>query len=237
MKRFFRIISAVLLISVTLGSVSSCKSIKETVQKIFEKDREYNEAEVISAAKELLSKAQRLNEIYYGKGIEYDPDGYTSGIYTAASAESLGQLAVTSIEDLKRETLDVFSDKWASVMFNSVLSSVNYSEITHYARYYEFKKNGENVIMVNRSYEYYLKGSIEYLDGIYVKDVEGQEIVLSVPVILTSESGKTKKKNIEVRMIEESDGWRFSSGCDAVYNESSDIYEDLENELDGMFPR
>ena len=196
------------------------------------KDREYDEAEVLACAADLIERSKTLNEIYFGKGYEYDEEK-KNGIYCQATDESTEYFGIHSVAELKVRTKEIFSDSLSDRMFNTVLSSIVDEGISHYARYYDTKAdaNGRVFIMVNKNYEYYLKGSIQYLDGIYVKDVEGEEIILAVPVILTSESGKTKQKEIEVRMIEEDDGWRLSSSTDAIYNENTDIYEELLEDL------
>ncbi len=214
--RYVRIISFILFLITLILPLTSC-----------EKDREYNEQEVIAAAEELLIKAKIINEIYYGKGIGYDEDTGI-GIYYRANDESLNEFGVTSIEDIKTKTLEVFSDGRAQTMFNTVLSSIKDNNAVIYSRYYQqTDEDGSSYIMVNTKYKYYLKGDIEYLSGIIVKDVKGEIIVIDVPVKLTSESGKIKNTYIEVEMIEESDGWRFASPCEAVYNESTDKYEQI----------
>ena len=213
------IFTALLLITLILPILTSC-----------EKDREYDEGEVIAAAEGLLIKAKLINEIYYGKGIEFDEQSGV-GIYRRAKEDSLSKFGISSIDDLKAKTLEVFSDVRAEIMFNTVLSSIKDDNvIVHYLRYYQHTDDsGESYVMVNSRYDYYLKGDIEYLSGITVKDVRGEIIVIEVPVKLTSESGKIKNSTIEVEMIEEGDGWRFTSPCEAVYNESTDIYEDIIN--------
>ena len=45
--------------------------------------------------------------------------------------------------------------------------------------------------------------------------------------IHSSVSGKVKNTEIEIEMIEEEDGWRFNSPTEAVYNESTDEYENI----------
>lgn len=227
MRNKSRILSLILAIHLVLASLLSLSSCGEN-------DREYDEAEVLAAAEELIEKSKVLNQLYYGKGFEYHKD-IQNGIYNQATSESLEYYGIHSVAELKLKTQEVFSDKLSAMMIGTVLSSVKDESITHYARYYDTKpdKNGAVEIMVNRNYDYYLKGNIEYLDGIYVSDVDGEEIVLAVPVILTSESGKTKQKEIEVRLIEEEDGWRLSTATDAVYNESTDIYEDMLEDLGG----
>ena len=216
MISFKKILSLLLLIA-SLMTLVSC-----------ERDREYNEAEVIAAAKELLLKTQAVNEIFYGKGFEVVEDEGV-GIYKKASAESLSSYGVFTIDDIKRKTLEVFSDKRSSIMFSTVLESIkDEGVIVHYLRYYEHTdEDGNKYVMVNTDYDYHLKGSIEYLDGINVKDVKGEIIIIGVPVKLTSQSGKVKNTEIEIEMIEEEDGWRFNSPSEAVYNESTEEYENL----------
>lgn len=212
-----RIIISLFLILTSFISLISC-----------ERDREYDEAEVISAAESLIEKAVIINEIYYGKGIGYDEESGV-GIYKRATDESLSEFEISSIDDLRAKTLEVFSDRRANTMFSTVLNSIKDDDvIVHYLRYYQHTdEDGESYIMVNSQYDYYLKGSIEYQSGIRVKDVRREIIVISVPVKLTSEDGKIKYTEIEVDMIEESDGWRFDSPCDAVYNENTDKYEEI----------
>ena len=212
-----RIIIAVLLIVASLSALCSC-----------EVDREYDEREVIESAEALLDKAKILNEIYYGKGIAWQEES-GNGIYKRADGASLEKFGIFSIEELKTKTLEVFSDARCVTMFNTVLSSIKDDDvIVHYLRYYQqTDEDGTSYIMVNSKYDYHMKGSMEYLSGIRVTDVKGEIIVISVPVKLVSESGKVKNTEIEVEMIEESDGWRFASPCEAVYNESTDIYDEL----------
>ena len=58
-----RLLSAVVsfvMICLSLSGLCSC-----------EKDREYNEAEVLAATADLIEKSLPLNEMFYGKGIAY----------------------------------------------------------------------------------------------------------------------------------------------------------------------
>ena len=216
MKAMRKII-ALVLISVTLISLVSC-----------ERDREYDEKEVLDATRELLSASVPLNEIYFGKGLDFLADG-ESGIYKVASSESLEKYGISTIEDIKTKTLLVFSDSIAETMFNSVFSSISDDDvIVYYSRYYQAydDENNPTDIMVNSEYEYFLTGSISYdLESISVLDVEGEVIKLGVTADVSSESGKVKTMSLTIRIIEEEDGWRLKSPSYAVYNESTDIYE------------
>ena len=194
-------------------------------------DRDYDETEVLSAAAELINLAEPLNEIYYGKGLDCHESGL--GIYRAARAESLEKYGISSVEELKAKTLEVFSEKEASLMFSAVLEPLQIDDkIKKYARYYDQKDDdGRVTFMVNSEYEYEMTNSIEYGSNITISDVEGEEIIISIPVTLkriTDEGEeKTKQTAIEVRMIETEEGWRFNDSCFAVYNEYTDILEEL----------
>ena len=213
-----RLISMLLLV-VTLFSLASC-----------ERDREYDEAEVLAAAAELVELSRDLNEIYYGKGLGYDEeDGI--GAYKRATSSSLMKYGITTVDDLRAKTKAVFSQQMSASLFNMALDPIyNGTSIVGYRRYYqEYDDDGNSTsIMVKSNYEYFGTGEIIYREGITVWDVEGDVIIVNVPVTLVRESdGKTKDTVLKVRLIEEEGGWRLHSDSYAVYNESSDKYDEL----------
>ncbi len=218
MRGRIRIVSLLLLITV-LFSLTSC-----------EKDREYDEGEVLAVAKTLIELSIPLNEIYYGKGLDYNEDDGI-GAYKRATSHTLMKYGIDTIDDLRAKTREVFSDSMSLSLFGMALDPIYSGEsIVGYRRYYqEYDEDGNpTTIMVRANYEHFASGVIEYRDGITVKDVEGEIIILSVPVTLTRESdGKTRDTEIEVRLIEEADGWRLHSDTFAVYNDSSDRYDEL----------
>ena len=202
-----------------------------------EPDREYDEAEVISEAKRLIPLSAVLNEIYYGKGIGYEENSNENlGAYKIASQNSLSEYGITTIEDLKAKTRTVFSENVSNTMFSTVLAAIADDDdtIVRYARYYQKTDDKGNpiAIMVLSNYDYVLKNEIEYGDNITVADVEGQIIKLSVPVRLTREDGTVKEKTLTIEMIEEESGWRLASATYAIYNASTEIYEDLLDRLE-----
>ena len=226
MKRNLKIISLLLVTVLTLG-LFGCSG--------EEPDREYDEAEVLSAAGRLIKLSETLNRIYYGEGIGYTDGEGAVGAYKPADTAELKRLGFSTVEELKAKTRVVFSKKMSETMFNTVLSAVSDDDdtIIQYARYYqESDKQGNPIrIMVLSSYDYFLKNGIEYGENITVLDVEGQIIKIGVPVTLTREDGKVKTKTLTVDMIEEEDGWRLASPTYSIYNESTDKYEDLLDQL------
>ena len=122
--RLKRLTALLLTLIITLVLVCSC-----------ENDREYDEAEVISAAEELLKKSEPLNEIYYGKG--FIPSDEGKGIYKKALSGECERLEIYSLDELKEKTREVFYTDRADMMINTVLSSIQDEDgnILHYARY------------------------------------------------------------------------------------------------------
>ncbi|MBQ7387151.1 MAG: hypothetical protein IJW03_03180 [Clostridia bacterium] len=211
-------IISVILAFVVLLSFVSC-----------DKDREYDEAEVLSAASALIEKSHRLNELFYGKGLEFSDEGV--GKYKLATAESLEYYGISTIEDMKSLTREIFSESYSEIIFNSsVFSPVQIDDvIKSYARYSQSydKEGNPNGIMVLSDYDYSLKGTYEYSSSMEVVDVEGEVIVVRTLVTATSEDGKVKNINFDIRLFEESYGWRLVTPTYVVYNEYSDMYDNL----------
>lgn len=214
----YRKIIATLLIAFSIFSLFSC-----------ERDRDYDESEVLSAASELIDKSYKLNELLWGKGLSFSDEGI--GIYKLATEESLAEYGISTLEDMKNMVRDIFSSTYSGVIFNSdVFTSVKIDDvIKSYARYYQkYDENDKPTgIMIRSDYEYELKGSYVYSDSLKVIDVEGEIIVVRALVSATSESDKTKNFEVDIRLIEEEGGWRLIAPTYVVYNEYSDIYEDL----------
>ena len=73
-------------------------------------NRRYDEEEVLAAAKDLLKRAEMLNEVYYGSGIKYfDSEDKVGLYYCKADKMHLGELGFSTIEELKKITEQTFS--------------------------------------------------------------------------------------------------------------------------------
>lgn len=191
-------------------------------------DRDYDEAEVIAAAESLIRKSEPLNLIYYGKGFLYTEEG--SGIYKKIDPSECEKYGISTIDELKTRTLEVFSGERAELMFKTHLSAIQDEDgnILHYARYYQQTSGDESYIMVNEAYDYQMTNGIAYDYGsIKVYDVEGKVIVVSISVTLTGANSKVKKLELKVKLIEEENGFRICSAAHAVYDENSDVLDDL----------
>ena len=97
-----------------------------------------------------------------------------------------------------------------------------------YARYFEDEdKDGKYTIYVNKYYDFALKNSYEYVGSVKAVRSEGEYVIVSATVKATREDGISRDFNLEIKLIEESEGWRLASPTYKVYNEYTDIYEDM----------
>ncbi len=205
-------------------------------------NRNYNKTEVEEAAKALIENSISLNEILYGKGLEWEEDGGV-GIYKKATQNSLSHYDIKTVADLKEKLTDVFSSKYIDALNKSdVFSSVKDGEtIKHYTRYYDHtekvgegdgEKTEETYLLVNTVYNYPLKNRYEYISEPVAKRAEGEYVIVvaTVRATIIGDDGEVKKVRDfehEIKLIEENGNWRLDSGTYIVYNEYTDIYEDM----------
>ncbi len=211
-------ILALLLIIVTCISICSC-----------EKDRDYDEAEVLAAAKTLIEKSLPLNELFYGKGLEFSDDGI--GIYKKATEQSIKDFGFTTVEEMKSAVREIYASSYAeSIITSDIFSAITVDEIiVKYTRYYQSTDDdgNPNGIMVKSDYDYPLKNSYTYHEQMEVIDVEGEIIVVRTLVTAVSEEGAVKNVNLDIKLIEEEAGWRLLTPTYVVYNKYTDIYDIL----------
>ena len=194
-------------------------------------DRDYNETEVITSAKDLIKKSALLNEIYYGHGIECDTGDVSNanGYYFPADILSLNKFGVQTLEDIKKLTRECFTEAQSNFMINTVLSSIrdDDGEITYFARYYQeydsLNTSEEKCIMVYSKYEPFLIDTVEYLyDTVKISDVEGEIITVEIDVNVTNSKGSVQKKTLKINLLEEKEGFRIDS---PTYARNSEIQE------------
>ena len=224
MKKWVKLLSLLLAFSSLCISLISC-----------ERNRTYDEAEVKAAAEELILLSVDLNEIYYGKGIDYSSDVSTSsGNYYEASYSSLKKYGIQTIEDLVKKTTRVYTSDYSNEIFETKIGGVYSGEGSfELSRYYQKTDvlTGENIcIMVYSQAKVYLTDTVEYdFENMTVLRSKGERVYVSVPVAVTNEEGKSQNVDIEIALIEEENGWRLDSPTYAKYNEYLDYYNDLQN--------
>ena len=209
------ILSTIIVLSMVF-SLSSCG----------EKDREYDEAEVLSAAEILIKNSEKLNDIYWGEGIIYSPDlSQANGSYYAADPESLLLFGVNTVEDIKNLTRLTFTKAYADNAINTTFSSISDEDgIKIYSRYYQKYSVSDaslpECIMVNKNAEFFLKDKCEYdYSTLAIDHVKGQSIFVKISVKVTDQDGNSRDTLAVVELIEEQDGFRINSPTYKRYKE------------------
>lgn len=189
-------------------------------------DRKYDEAEVLTEAEKLLKEASVLNGIYYGRGIDYLSGGYINGYYSEASPYHLESLGISTVDELKKKTEKVFSDRYCLNLYDVMLDGVydESGEIVYMSRYYQkyeddLPTGAPECIMVYTKYEPLFTSTVVYdYTTLKVVDVKKETLYLTVEVEVTSEEGESQQSLIEFSLIEEEDGWRLDSSTFVNYN-------------------
>ena len=189
-------------------------------------DRKYDENEVIGEAKQLLERSIILNEVYYGRGIDYLSGIKTNGFYCEASPYYLASAGFTTVEELKQMTEEAFSVRYClnlyDVYFEGVLD--DYGNVIYMARYYQKYEDDlptgkPECIMVYTKHEPIFTSKVEYdYSTVKVTDVKKETLYLTVEATVTSSDGKSQKRTIKFTMIEDVKGWRLDSSTFANYN-------------------
>ena len=212
---------SVLLLVVLILPLTSC-------------NRSYDEQEVLENAEALLKKAEILNKVYYGNGIEYTTSGFVDGYYYEANPLHLEKLGFTTVEELKNLTLETFTDGYANQIFQTKLTMIqDESGIQEMTRYYQ-KYDSVNLltpvcIMVYSKAKIILKDEISYdYSTLRVSGVKRDTVYVSVDATVVNEEGKTQDVTVKLDLIEESYGWRIDNPCYVNYNDSLGRYEELD---------
>ena len=213
---------AILLLAVLVLPLSSC-------------NRSYNEQEVLENAETLLKKAEILNEVYYGKGIDYTTSGFADGYYYEANPIHLDKLGFSTIEELKNLTLETFTNGYANQIFATKLNMIqDETGIQEMTRYYQ-KYDSINLvtpvcIMVYSKAKVMLKDDISYdYSTLSVSGVKRETVYVTVEATVVRDNGDSQKVTVKLDLIEEAYGWRIDNPCYVNYNDSLDKYKELDN--------
>ena len=201
------ILSTIVVLSITF-SLFSCG----------EKDREYVEEEVLSAAKTLIKNSERLNVIFWGEGIiGTDDKSLSNGVYYAADTASLAQLGVNTLEDVENLARATFTEAYSETAISTTFSSISDEDgIKILSRYYQkYSAADDSVpecIMVNTGSNFFLKDKCEYdYSTLAVDHVKGQSIFVKIAVKITNPDGEFREDFCIVELIEEQNGFRINS--------------------------
>ena len=186
MKKFISfILCIILLISSSLILTSCNKKVSET--------------EAIMIVEDLVKASYELNEIYYGKGLDYEKsiDGEYDSIY---SHVSLDEIYVTQ-EILSIRTREVFSASYANSIidyaFNMSLGGVGGS-----GSYQRYITGSDGFLTVYRDYKVMDITEYDYT-SIKIEKIKRRKITATVM--------STENEAVEVVIVKESSGWRLDS--------------------------
>lgn len=200
-----KILSVIFILAVAI-SLLSCG----------EKDRDYDEYEVKSAAETLIKKSKTLNDIYWGSGIGYYEDNnYADGYYLPADPASLYELGFETVDELKERTGKVFSKKYCEAIFDSTFVSDSDAGTAVTKRYYQ----GADCIMVYSKANVFLTDKVTYLyDTLEATGSSGETVFVKIRVKV--ERGElSQERDIEIGLVEEEDGWRIDTPTYASYRQ------------------
>ena len=230
MKNKKVLLTIVVIISILLV----ISSIVILIVKNTNKNREYDEQEVLAAAVSLIKKSEKLNELYYGKGILHTQDtSAANGYYYPADTSSLRKFGVSTIKDIENLTRECYTVSLSNNIISTKLSSVSDEDgILAYARYYQkydtLDTKKEECIMVYINSPVYLTDEIEYdYESLSVSGVKGEEVFVTIKVTVTNSEGKTQTKDLEISLLEEENGWRINSPTYVKYFDRQE-YDDLQ---------
>jgi len=207
MKKIIRLMAALSALVIMAG-LASCSE-----EKI-----EYEESEVVDAAKALIEASYEINEIYFGKGLpisEEDSEAakeFYAGLDLDMAAVDF--LPVTeeapyhSIDEIKKATAKVYSKEYCEMLYERAftgVSSENGSSAA-LARYIEDSKGvltarldiADTCIPLDRTYD---------PESIKVTETEPKKAKISVDSFVKGE----KDENLTFTLVLEEDGWRLDT--------------------------
>ena len=161
-----------------------------------EKKVEENEAKVL--VKNLVSESCKLNEILYGKGMEYEKseDGKYSTIYSRVKDDA----PFKTRKELEKEIKEVFTAAYANSLVSHAftLTTGLFGE-NSYPRYQE---GSDKVLTVMRDYQ--AREITQYnFDTIKIEKCRKNKIVATIL--------STENELVEIYLIREVNGWRLDS--------------------------
>ena len=170
--------------------------------------------EVIAASRELLLKSIEVNKVFYGEGLILDEDtNFSNGSYYPAYELQFENLSFNDIEGLKKLTESVYTKDLSELIFSTKLSSVedeNY--VISLARYYQRDDDFIRCIMIYKDAEVLYTNEVDYIyDSIKVIGADGEYIKITVDTVLTDKDGSSETVNIELKLLEEENGFRLDT--------------------------
>ena len=216
MKKATVTLTAAFLAAILAASLFSC-------------GKRYEDAEIISAAKELIERSEEINRIYFGEGIPLADEEDYAELYPwlappAPSEDGEDDLTYymvkpdcgySSTEDIKKATLSVFTEDYSEILFANAFSGVTVvvgegdqaeRQLVSLARYID-SDEGYLAARILSEEEKLPLGRVYGLDKTTVVSQRGTEAKIKVPS--TSPDGEEEEIELTLKMT--ADGWRLDT--------------------------
>lgn len=207
MKRIIRLMAALSALVIMAG-LASCAE-----EKI-----EYDESEVVEAAKSLIEASYEINEIYFGRGLPISEEDSEAAkeFYEGLDLDmdAVDFLPVTeespyqSVDGIKEATAKVYSGEYCEMLYERAFTGISLENgsAASFARYIEDSKGvltarldiSETAIELNRTYD---------LDTVEVTKTEAKKAEISVDSYVDGE----KDEKLTFTLVLEEDGWRLDT--------------------------
>lgn len=168
----------------------------------------------LAEVSELLTEAEKVNVLCFGKGLAPKEGGYKEGSYTEADEESLAYFEVTNLASIREKIASVYSVTTAEWVEKVTLSATyEDSEVLSYSRYYDSVTQEQGgaraVLMVKERYEALLFARATYAN-IRVVTLSSRRAEILVDITVTDAEGESRtEKDVSFKLRCEENGWRF----------------------------
>ena len=206
------LLAALLSVLLALPALAGCSSPKHTAE------------ELRPILEELLPKSAELNEIYFGKGLPITQDedavrAFYASFDTDVTALSYAPVDTAcgyeNVDDIKRATLEVFSENYAGFLFDRAFTGISdtfdegleteHRETALYAMYLE--QDGYLTKRLDIEKDALHLGRTFDLDSLTVL----RENKTGVQVLLKSFLDGAPSMDVEIWLVETETGWRLDS--------------------------
>jgi hypothetical protein len=199
---------------------------------LFSCGKKYEDGDIIAAAKELIPKSLEINEIYFGDGIPLADEEDYAELYPwlipsvpvkedGSVEDNLTYYMVkphcgySSVEDIKKATLSVFTKEYAEILFSNAFSGVTVvvgegdqaeRQSVSLARYID-SEDGYLAERIPTEDEKLPMGRVYDLATVSVVSQRGTEAKVSVST--KSPGGVAEELELTLKMT--ADGWRLDT--------------------------
>lgn len=197
--------------------------------------REYDEAQVLTAARELLKRSVPLNDLFWGEGLSpwMAEDAAVQGNYREVSPADMQTFGVRNIDDIRQKTFEVFTQDYGTEILSTKISSVNTgSGVASLARYAQsYTDEGDyDTLYVLTTATVYLTDTVVYdYESMRVSGADSERVFVTLSATVTDAEGHSQTAELTLSLLEEEAGWRLDAPTYLRYNPYREEYEKLQH--------